>query len=210
MHTYSTAVHRFLTPCLWLQSACSLCCILRCRTACFYPVRSATPHTKQKWLTLTSVQNPPAMSVEHELCTALVVYLEVCYLYTGHSGWDVQTYYRILSLFLSSLVVQSPPCTSTPEDCFAVDNLTRNNRCKLNHYLEHKQYVSCKQFITQSYCHILLQKYRPPSQSKKNIFLGLSEWITILQNTRNHSPTDTVSHSGRLLSTRDITKSLNL
>ena len=77
--------------------------------------------------TLTSVQNPPAMSAEHELYTASVVYPEVCCLYTGHSGLDVQTYYRILSLFLSSSVVQSPPCTNTPEDYFAVDILSRNN-----------------------------------------------------------------------------------
>ena len=85
-----------------------------------YSVKKATA-------TLTSVQNLPAMSAEHELYTALVVYPEVCCLYTGHSGLDVQTYYRIPSSFLSSSVVQSPPCTNTPEDYFAVDILSRNN-----------------------------------------------------------------------------------
>jgi hypothetical protein len=78
-------------------------------------------------LPLTSVQSPPAKSEEHELCIASVVYLGVCCLYTGHSELDVQTYYRILSLCLGSLVLRSPPCTNTPEDYFAMDNLTRND-----------------------------------------------------------------------------------
>jgi hypothetical protein len=77
-------------------------------------------------LTLTSVQSPPAKSAEHELCIALVVYPGVCYLYTDHFGLGVRTYYKILSLCQDSLVVRSPPCTSTPEDYFGVDSLKRN------------------------------------------------------------------------------------
>lgn len=78
-------------------------------------------------LPLTSVQSPPAESAGRELCIASAVYPGVCCLYTVHSGLGVRTYYRILSLCLDSLVVQSPPCTSTPEDYFGVDNLTRND-----------------------------------------------------------------------------------
>jgi hypothetical protein len=85
---------------------------------------------------LTSVQSLPATSAEHELCNASVLYLGVCCLYTDHSGLDVQTYYRIPSLYLGSLVVQSPPCTSIPEDYSAVDNLARNNM--FNIYLGYK------------------------------------------------------------------------
>lgn len=122
------------------------------------------------------------MSAEHELYTASVVYPEVCCLYTGHSGLDVQTYYRILSLFLSSLVVRSPPCTNTPEGYFAVDILPKNNTVYSKPLLGHKLYVACKQFITEHYCHILLQAHRPTSYSPRK----MSSWIV----WTNYDPSD--------------------
>lgn len=150
------------------------------------------------------------MSAEHELYTASVVYPEVCCLYTGHSGLDVQTYYRIPSLFLSSSVVQSPPCTNTPEDYFAVDSLSRNNMVYSKPLSGDTLYVACKQFITKHYS-TSHSNHTGPQVTAQEKCSSWTVWTNY--NPLTHQEPLAQWHgitAKRLTSSRDITKPQDL
>ena len=72
----------------------------------------------------TSAQNPRGENEERGLGSASTWHPWRCCRHTGHSWWGVQTCCKTPAWSPGSWASQSPPCTSTPAGCSAVDTLS--------------------------------------------------------------------------------------